>query len=110
METKIGDNIDPLIERVEIATTTLNKINFDLEGFKEEKEIMEDDHPFLVRQIALIDRKMSRLIKSLHHATHEKQDADADLGAYRLIHEPKKEAPSVPIKKPTVTKEKKKDG
>jgi len=102
--------IDQIVERVELASTNLNKINFDMEGIKEEIDRLEDKQPFLVRQIALNKRKINRLIITAHAAQHEKEDADADLGAWKLIHAPKEEekkefTETGKVKKPKVNKQ-----
>lgn len=78
------DKLDILVETVEVLTTDINKVNFELEGLREDFEDMETNRPFLVRQMNLNENKSIRFMRRLQILMHEKEHADAELGAARL--------------------------
>ena len=73
-------NIDKMVESVEVLTTNINKVNFQIEGLREDYDRMENKQPFLVRQMNLNLTKTNRLIKTLNILNHEKQHVDTELG------------------------------
>lgn len=73
--------IDELIEEVEVLNTEINKMNFNIDGFKEESDKLLDKKPFMVRQIQQNEKKMKKLLKNLQGKMAEKDSLEA-----RLLH------------------------
>jgi len=78
------ERIDMLIEEIESMTQKITKANFELEGFQEEIEVMEDKQPFLVRKIQANKKKVLRVAAELVDYNLQKKDLDAEYGAYQL--------------------------
>ncbi len=99
-------NLDKLVESVEVLTTDINKVSFEIEGLREDYDRMEDKQPFMVRQMNSNLLKTNRLIKTLNILTHEKQHVDTELGAAQMELAAKtKPKDNKPVKK-KVTKKK----
>ena len=77
-------NLDKLVESVEVLTTDINKVSFEIEGLREDYDRMEDKQPFMVRQMNSNLLKTNRLIKTLNILNHEKQHVDTELGAAQM--------------------------
>jgi chromosome segregation ATPase len=69
--------IDELIEEVELLNTKINKINFEIDGFKEELDNLSDKKPFMVRQIQQNEKKIKKLLKNLQVKMTLKDDIDS---------------------------------
>ena len=76
--------VDELVETIEVLATEIQKLNFTLDGLKEDTERMEETQPFLQRQISLNQRKMIKMSNILIVKTNTKKDLDAKLGAYQV--------------------------
>lgn len=77
--------IDILVENVEVLNTDINKVNFEIEGLREDYDRMEDKQPFLVRQMNLNVKKTNRLITILNRLQHKKEHADTELGTAQMV-------------------------
>lgn len=75
--------VDKLVEDIEMLSLNISKINFELDGLKEENDLMKEKRPFMTRQIQLNDRKMFRMSRILVQKMEEKHNLDAKLGAYK---------------------------
>ena len=73
--------IDELIEQVEVLSNEITKINFNIDGFKEESDKLLETRPFMVRQIQQNEKKMIKLLKNLQGKMAEKDNLEA-----RLLH------------------------
>lgn len=71
--------IDEMIEEVEVLNTEIAKINFEIDGVKEESDRLADKQPFMVRQIQQNDKKMIKLLKELESKMAKKHDLDKNL-------------------------------
>lgn len=78
------DRIDELVRDIELITTEVNKINFDIDGLREEISEIEDKRPFLVRQLSLKNRKLNKLMKVSVSKTLEKQDLEVKLSTWKI--------------------------
>jgi uncharacterized protein YdiU (UPF0061 family) len=92
-----AEQLDKLIEDIEMLSVDISKINFNLDGLKEDTDKMVETKPFLKRQIQLNEKKMYRLSNTLVDKMHSKHDLDAKLNAYKA---------SLPVKKPEEKPEK----
>ena len=99
------DNIDNLVETIEVLNTAITKMNFDFDGLKEEVERLEKDRPFMVRSINQSIRKMNRIGSTLNKKMAEKQELDAELGAYQLKQQETKKDQASPDQTSTPTSE-----
>ena len=94
--------IDELIEQVEVLSNEITKINFNIDGFKEESDKLLETRPFMVRQIQQNEKKMIKLLKNLQGKMAIKDDLDARLNVVRMKHQEKlkkQEETQVPEKK-----------
>jgi len=71
--------IDEMIEEVEVLNTEIAKINFEIDGVKEESDRLADKQPFMVRQIQQNDKKMIKLLKELESKMAKKHELDKNL-------------------------------
>jgi len=86
-----AEQLDKLIEDIEMLSVDISKINFNLDGLKEDTDKMVETKPFLKRQIQLNEKKMYRLSNILVDKMHSKHDLDVKLNEYKA---------SLPVKKP----------
>ena len=77
--------VDELVENIEVLATEMKQLEFQFEGLKEDTERMEENQPFMQRQIALNNRKMIKLSNVMIVKANKKKDLDADLGAYQMM-------------------------
>ena len=94
--------IDELIEQVEVLHNEITKINFNIDGFKEESDKLLETRPFMVRQIQQNEKKMIKLLKNLQGKMAIKDDLDTRLNVVRMKHQEKlkkQEETQVPEKK-----------
>ena len=88
--------IDEMIEEVEVLNTEIAKINFDIDGVKEESDRLVDKQPFMVRQIQQNEKKMIKLLKELEPKMAEKFDLEKRL---KLVQAERKKLDPKTIKK-----------
>jgi hypothetical protein len=97
--------IDELIEEVEVLNTEITKINFDIDGFKEESDRLIEKQPFMVRHIQQNEKKMFKLLKNLEKRMAYKHELDSKLDVIRM-EKKAKEAKTVDKKAKTIKKTK----
>jgi chromosome segregation ATPase len=76
--------MDILIESIETVSNDIEKINFELEGLKEDIERIEEKQPYMTRQLALNERKMNKLFKQANLKMSEKQSLEAEFGTLKM--------------------------
>ena len=97
----MAEILDELIEEIELLSTEITKINFDIDGFKEESDRLVEKQPFMVRQIQQNEKKMHKLLKNLEKRMTYKHDLDSRLNVVQMEHRAKqeKDTPKVVDKK-----------
>ena len=86
--------MDVLIESIEGKTQEIEKLNFELEGLKEDIERIEEKQPYMTRQLALNERKMNKLFKQVNLIMADKQHLEAEFGTLKMkMQQDKKEQP-----------------
>jgi hypothetical protein len=91
--------LDELIEEVEVMNTEIAKINFEIDGFKEESDRLVDKQPFMVRQIQQNEKKMIKLLKNLKSRMTYKSELDLKLDVAQKVYRDKKDSATKTIKK-----------
>jgi hypothetical protein len=84
MELLSDQQVDELVEKVELLTVDISRLNFTFDGLKEDADRLVEKQPYMVRQIQLNSRKMVKLAKILVTKNSMKSNLDAELGAYRI--------------------------
>jgi hypothetical protein len=84
--------LDDLIEQVEVLSNEITKINFDIDGFKEESDRLIEKRPFMVRQIQQNEKKMIKLLKNLEYKMKTKADLDVKLNTAQAEYRKKNES------------------
>ena len=51
------NKLDLLVEEIEVLSNVITKLNFDMEGLKEDNDKLVENRPFMVRQIQAIPFK-----------------------------------------------------
>jgi len=111
MENQIEKNttenkLDILIEDVETVSNEITKMNFEMDGFKEEADRLIEKQPYMVRQIQQNEKRMYRMITQLTKHMEKKHKLDAELNKeralYQAAHPEKKETCKEINKKDTV--------
>jgi len=92
----VWEIIDEMIEQIEVLNTEIAKINFDIDGVKEESDRLVDKQPFMVRQIQQNEKKMIKLLKELEPKMAEKFDLEKRL---KLVQAERKKLDPKTIKK-----------
>jgi chromosome segregation ATPase len=78
------EDIDQLVLDIETLSTEISQMNFKLEGLKEDIDDIEENRPFMVRQKALNERKLLKLVNTVEKKMLTKQDLETRLGAYQV--------------------------
>ena len=92
----VWEIIDEMIEQIEVLNTEIAKINFEIDGVKEESDRLVDKQPFMVRQIQQNEKKMIKLLKELEPKMAEKFDLEKRL---KLVQAERKKLDPKTIKK-----------
>ena len=85
----MAEILDDLIEEVEVLNTEIAKINFDIDGFKEESDRLIEKQPFMVRHIQQNEKKMFKLLKHLDKRMSYKYELDSKLKVMQMEHKAK---------------------
>ena len=75
----MAEILDKLIEEIELLSTEISKINFDIDGFKEESDRLVEKQPFMVRHIQQNEKKMFKLLKGLDIKMSHKHELEKEL-------------------------------
>jgi hypothetical protein len=84
------DKLDMLVEEIELLSNVITKLNFDMEGLKEDNDKLVEDRPFMVRQIQANEKKLFKYVKEIGKHMEVKHELDAKLNVARLEEEAKK--------------------
>jgi len=101
------NKLDMLVEEIELLSNVITKLNFDMEGLKEDNDKLVDDRPFMVRQIQANEKKLFKYAKEIGKKMEVKHGLDAKLNVARMEEEAKK--PKTGKKKTVTAKKGKKD-
>ena len=109
IEEKLTENkLDTLIEDVETISNEITKLNFEMDGFKEETDRLVEKQPYMVRQIQQNEKKMYRMSIHLMKKMEEKHNLDAELNKerelYQAAHPEKYKKPAKKSTKKTLSK------
>ena len=85
----MAEILDDLIEEVEVLNTEITKINFDIDGFKEESDRLVEKQPYMVRQIQQNDKRMIKLLRNLEARMAYKSELDVRLNVAQMEHKAK---------------------
>lgn len=103
------DKLDMLVEEIELLSNVITKLNFDMEGLKEDTDKLVEDRPFMVRQIQKNERQLFKYAKEIGQRMEVKHDLDAKLNVARLEEEAKKPKEKTKKTKKNIKKDTKKD-
>ena len=84
------DKLDMLVEEIELLSNVITKLNFDMEGLKEDNDKLVEDRPFMVRQIQANEKKLFKFMKQIGEKMEVKHELDAKLNVARMEEEAKK--------------------
>ena len=113
MENQIEKNttenkLDILIEDMETVSNEITKMNFEMDGFKEEADRLIEKQPYMVRQIQQNEKRMYRMITQLTKHMEKKHKLDAELNKeralYQAAHPEKYKKPAKKSTKKTLSK------
>lgn len=84
------NKLDMLVEEIELLSNVITKLNFDMEGLKEDTDKLVEDRPFMVRQIQANEKKLFKYMKQINEKMEVKHELDAKLNVARMEEEAKK--------------------
>tara|TARA_R110002020_G_scaffold363122_1_gene575398 strand:+ start:2599 stop:2910 length:312 start_codon:yes stop_codon:yes gene_type:complete len=84
------NKLDMLVEEIELLSNVITKLNFDMEGLKEDNDKLVEDRPFMVRQIQANEKKLFKFMKQIGEKMEVKHELDAKLNVARMEEEAKK--------------------
>jgi hypothetical protein len=85
------NKLDTLVEEIELLSNVITKINFDMEGLKEDNEKLIENRPFMVRQIQANEKKLFKYAKEMTQKMEVKHELDAQLNMLRMEEQSKKD-------------------
>lgn len=85
------NKLDSLVEEIEVLSNVITKINFDMEGLKEDNEKLIENRPFMVRQIQANEKKLFKYAKEMTQKMEVKHELDAQLNMLRMEEQSKKD-------------------
>ena len=85
------NKLDTLVEEIELLSNVITKINFDMEGLKEDNEKLIENRPFMVRQIQANEKKLFKYAKEMTQNMEVKHELDAQLNMLRMEEQSKKD-------------------
>lgn len=106
------NKLDLLVEEIEVLSNVITKLNFDMEGLKEDNDKLVENRPFMVRQIQANEKKLFKFMKQINEKMEVKHELDAKLNVMRMEEEakkPKVDKPKAKTSKKTTKKDTKKD-
>ncbi len=86
MENKIT-KLDDLIEKVETISNEITKLNFEMDGFKEEADRLVEKQPYMVRYIQQNEKRMFKMSTQLIKKMEQKHEFDAELNVERALYQ-----------------------
>ena len=84
------NKLDLLVEEIEVLSNVITKLNFDMEGLKEDNDKLVENRPFMVRQIQANEKKLFKYMKQINEKMEVKHELDAKLNVMRMEEEAKK--------------------
>lgn len=84
------NKLDLLVEEIEVLSNVITKLNFDMEGLKEDNDKLVENRPFMVRQIQANEKKLFKFMKQINEKMEVKHELDAKLNVMRMEEEAKK--------------------
>ena len=103
------NKLDLLVEEIEVLSNVITKLNFDMEGLKEDNDKLVENRPFMVRQIQANEKKLFKFMKQINEKMEVKHELDAKLNVMRMEEEAKKPKEDKPKNKKSTKKRTKKD-
>jgi hypothetical protein len=103
------NKLDSLVEEIEVLSNVITKLNFDMEGLKEDNDKLVENRPFMVRQIQANEKKLFKYMKQINEKMDVKHELDAKLNVMRMEEEAKKPKEDKPKNKKSTKKRTKKD-
>lgn len=103
------NKLDLLVEEIEVLSNVITKLNFDMEGLKEDNDKLVENRPFMVRQIQANEKKLFRYLKQIDEKMEIKHELDAKLNVMRMEEQAKKPKEDKPKNKKSTKKRTKKD-
>jgi len=76
--------MDQLIESIEVLTVDIGKLNFEFESLKEEFDRMEENQPYMHRQLDAHERRMSKMVGKINIKMKDKQTLETEFGALQM--------------------------
>lgn len=102
------NKLDLLVEEIEVLSNVITKLNFDMEGLKEDNDKLVENRPFMVRQIQANEKKLFKFMKQINEKMEVKHELDAKLNVMRMEEEakkPKSDKPKAKTSKKTTKKD-----
>ena len=84
------NKLDMLVEEIELLSNVITKINFDMEGLKEDNDKLIENRPFMVRQIQANEKKLFKYARDMTEKMEKKHELDAQLNMLRMEEQQKK--------------------
>lgn len=84
------NKLDLLVEEIEVLSNVITKLNFDMEGLKEDNDKLVENRPFMVRQIQANEKKLFKYLKQIDEKMEIKHELDAKLNVMRMEEQAKK--------------------
>lgn len=84
------NKLDLLVEEIEVLSNVITKLNFDMEGLKEDNDKLVENRPFMVRQIQANEKKLFKYLKQIDEKMEIKHELDAKLNVMRMEEQTKK--------------------
>ena len=103
------NKLDSLVEEIEVLSNVITKLNFDMEGLKEDNDKLVENRPFMVRQIQANEKKLFKYMKQINEKMEVKHELDAKLNVMRMEEQAKKPKEDKPKNKKSTKKRTKKD-
>ena len=103
------NKLDLLVEEIEVLSNVITKLNFDMEGLKEDNDKLVENRPFMVRQIQANEKKLFKFMKQINEKMEVKHELDAKLNVMRMEEQAKKPKEDKPKNKKSTKKRTKKD-
>lgn len=93
------NKLDMLVEEIELLSNVITKINFDMEGLKEDNDKLIENRPFMVRQIQANEKKLFKYARDMTEKMEKKHELDAQLNMLRMEEQQKKPGMQKAMKK-----------
>ena len=93
------NKLDMLVEEIELLSNVITKINFDMEGLKEDNDKLIENRPFMVRQIQANEKKLFKYARDMTEKMEKKHELDAQLNMLRMEEQQKQPGMQKAMKK-----------